>query len=245
MIEGSAGKKELTGLVLSDLHLFAARSAGDLYTDKVRDSASRVDFVVLCGDIFDFKWTTYVTIDETISAAITWLRSLCESAQECSIIYIMGNHDGIEPFKTILDDFAVATENFFWHPACYRSGDVLFLHGDIPFESKGCELAERKLKGPYRKKGLVMNFLYQVFTDTGGLKLYRYLHNKERIIKYISTAVEAYEKESGNTIKRVFFGHSHVPFTDIEYNGVTFNNTGSSIKGLPFNMMQIAVNTDE
>jgi len=49
------------------------------------------------------------------------------------------------------------------------------------------------------------------------------------------------EAEAFEEIKHIYFGHTHVPFTDHEHNGRSYHNTGSTIRGLKFNMLKIEV----
>ncbi len=234
-------KNYLYGHVLSDLHLFAKRSDGSKYEEKIIKAAQESDFIVLCGDIFDFKWTIHNSIEESIEHALDWIRLLCNSAPKCNVYYIMGNHDGIKLFKEPLNVFSEKTDNFSWHSAYFQIGDVLFIHGDIPFATKGVELSNRKLKQLNKPKGKIMNHLYQWFTNSGGLKVYRFLCNKMKINEYIYQAIKTNRIYLNSKVKRVYFGHSHIPFSDVKYNGLSLNNAGSAIKGLTFNMMGIEI----
>ena len=37
----------------------------------------------------------------------------------------------------------------------------------------------------------------------------------------------------------IYLGHSHLPFSDFSYAGLTFHNTGSTIRGLEWNMLKV------
>ena len=63
----------LRGHVLSDLHLFTSRSDGERWEDDIAGAAGEGDFLVLNGDIFDFRWSTLPSVDATLDAAVAWL----------------------------------------------------------------------------------------------------------------------------------------------------------------------------
>ena len=48
----------IRGMAVSDLHLFAYRSAGEEYFNSLRPQLNATDILVLNGDIFDFRWST-------------------------------------------------------------------------------------------------------------------------------------------------------------------------------------------
>ena len=67
-----------------------------------RDGCSSVG----CGDIFDFKWSTLASQNETIREACLWLINLASLNLRCEVQYVLGNHDFNDPFMEALDDFA-------------------------------------------------------------------------------------------------------------------------------------------
>ncbi len=82
-----------SGHVISDLHLFAHRSVADSYMRDIRRAAAESDFFVLNGDIFDFRWSTLPTADDSLDAAVAWLRALVTEHPHCRFFYTVGNHD--------------------------------------------------------------------------------------------------------------------------------------------------------
>ena len=67
-----------------------------------RDGCSSVG----CGDIFDFKWSTLASQNETIREACLWLINLASLNRRCEVQYVLGNHDFNDPFMEALDDLA-------------------------------------------------------------------------------------------------------------------------------------------
>ncbi len=91
----------------------------------------------------------------------------------------------------------------------------------------------------YRNQNCILPYclLYNLwFNQTGFFWL-----NKRNIIEYICNSIDIHRDTFDNKIKRVYFGHSHVPFSGIKCHELSFYNTGSAIKGLPFNMMSVEV----
>ena len=60
----------LTGLVVSDLHLFSARSEYARYEERFLDLCKGKDLLVLNGDIVDFKWSQLGSFEATADATI-------------------------------------------------------------------------------------------------------------------------------------------------------------------------------
>lgn len=82
-----------TGVVISDLHIFATRSspAGPLH--RLYRDLSKCNYCVLNGDIFDFGWSKLSSIEQSIHAAERYLTSLCKKYPKCRFIFVVGNHD--------------------------------------------------------------------------------------------------------------------------------------------------------
>ena len=116
---------------VSDLHHFSRRAEQRRYEEAVRRSMEDADVMVLGGDIFDFKWSTIETHDETIEAAGNWIRDLVDTNPNCQVSYVLGNHDFDPDLMGQLDKISEDTKNFDWHPYHIQYGESLFLHGDV------------------------------------------------------------------------------------------------------------------
>ena len=53
----------------------------------------------------------------------------------------------------------------------------------------------------------------------------------ERIAFYLDNACPGWREQT----RDCFFGHTHLPFSNYEYNGINFHNSGSAIHNLDFN----------
>ena len=97
---------DAAGLYLISI-TFSRRSEGDPLrignpASGQRDGCSSVG----CGDIFDFKWSTLASQNETIREACLWLINLASLNLRCEVQYVLGNHDFNDPFMEALDDLA-------------------------------------------------------------------------------------------------------------------------------------------
>jgi hypothetical protein len=108
---------------VSDLHHFSRRSDADQHDESIHAAAEQSDVFVLGGDIFDFKWSTLSTLDETIVAARDWLAELTSSHPRCQFHFLLGNHDHDLQFIGELQRTSRATPNFAWEPYFLRIGD--------------------------------------------------------------------------------------------------------------------------
>ena len=116
----------MTGLVISDLHLFAGRSDGSILFEGIHSQLSSVDLLVLNGDTFDFRWSHFNSDEESIAAALQWLDDLREKFPDLEIYYVLGNHDCLVTFRKRLPSHP----KFHLHEFHLRLGSRLFLHGD-------------------------------------------------------------------------------------------------------------------
>ena len=100
------------GWVVSDLHIFASRSDGAHWLPELNRAAREADFLVLNGDIFDFRWSRLPTITQTIREAAGMISVLAVSNPKCDLHYVLGNHDCLEPFVAALEKLAKERGNF-------------------------------------------------------------------------------------------------------------------------------------
>ncbi len=228
-----------SGHVISDLHLFAHRSVADSYMRDIRRAAAESDFFVLNGDIFDFRWSTLPTVDDSLDAADTWLRALVTNHPQCRFFYTLGNHDCYEPFIERLDALATETLNLQWHPSHLRLGTALFLHGDLPLAPRGSDRAARTFHPALGRNGRTLRMLYRLFVAFRGHRLLASLHQPRPCAKRIARWLRADVTGLAEGVTDVYFGHTHFAFSDFDYDGLRFHNTGSAIRGLSNRMLEV------
>ena len=227
------------GFVISDLHLFAERSVGGRYLAPMKEAAAEADYFVLNGDIFDFRWSTLSGPEESVRVAVEWLRELAVAHPRCRFYYILGNHDSFEPFARGLDRLAAEVPNFAWHPTHLRLGESLFLHGDLHLEKAGAGPSPRTLHPKVGRNGRTLRLGYRIFIATGAHRLIALLHRPRRSADRIRCALEANGSGRWEGVTDIYFGHTHLPFSDFRHGNLTFHNTGSAIRGLKCNMLAV------
>lgn len=233
-----------SGYVISDLHLFAQRSVAQEYLPEIRAAAAEADFFVLNGDMFDFKWTVLPTVADTVEAAIQWLRELAADHPRCRFFYVLGNHDRLQPFADRLADLAAESDNLEWLRSHLRIGTVLFLHGDVPIVNVRRRGLARSARTAIRRKGRFLNFCYRVVVAMGVHRLFTWANWPRRFAKRILRALRAVPADLLEGLTDVYFGHTHRPFADYRYGGLTFHNTGSAIRGLRCNLAAVRATSE-
>jgi hypothetical protein len=118
------------GIVISDLHLLSARSVGEQQLASIRNDLAEADVIVLNGDTFDFRWSRFRDEEETVEAAIDWLRQFTAAYPQAKVHFICGNHDCVDAFTRRLDDLATSCPSLNWHETHLQLGTRLFVHGD-------------------------------------------------------------------------------------------------------------------
>lgn len=226
------------GIVISDLHLFARRSRGAARFDSLRSKLSSAEVLVLNGDIFDFRWSTLGKHDETLPAAVKWLRDLAGDFPECQVHFIVGNHDCTTAFLEELSRLADDLPCFEWHEYLLRLGPALFFHGDCahrPMDHQALRRFRRKWQGNWRC-GPALSAAYLCADRLGITRRVHEWHfprhkTVERIAYYLDHASPDWREQT----RHCYFGHTHLPFSNYEYDGIQFHNTGSAIFNLDFN----------
>ena len=205
----------------------------------IRRAATQSEFFVLNGDIFDFRWSTLPTVDDSLDAAVAWLRVLVTDHPHCQFFYTLGNHDCYEPFIERLDVLATDTPNLQWHPSHLRLGTVLFLHGDLPLARRGADRVARTFHPALGRNGRTLRMLYRLFVSFRGHRLLASLHQPRYCAKQIAQWLKADANSLAEAVTDVYFGHTHNAFADFEYDGLRFHNTGSAIRGLNSRMLEV------
>ncbi len=230
-----------SGHVLSDLHLFAGWSNAAIHLEKMHSAASMSEFFVLNGDIFDFRWSTLSSIDDTAKASVEWLKELAARHPYCTFYYVLGNHDCNEIFVEHLNTTADTMSNLRWHPSHFRIGNLLFMHGDLPIAGK--DPFKRVICSTTPGKSDFLRRSYGRLIQMGAHKRLDLIFTESRCARMILRKLPSNGTDLTNGITDIYFGHTHAPFSDYNFNGIIFHNTGSTISNLEFNMLPVKVST--
>lgn len=222
------------GLVVSDLHLFSRRSDAERLVDGLFDSALTL---VLNGDTFDFRWSEFPDESTTIDAAIDWLQQLLSGFRGESIHYILGNHDCLTGFRDRLEKLAARETKLRFHEFQLGLGRSLFLHGDSA-NWRMDEAALRRFRDSWSRdkpRGRIAKAAYGAVDAAGISRRFHRLYFPparavRRVARHLDDALPTWRAD----FDHCFFGHTHLPFADLEFEGVRFHNTGSAIRKMGF-----------
>ncbi len=231
------------GYVISDLHLLAERSSADKYLEKVYHLAQTADFLVLNGDIFDFRWSTLDNLEQSIDSALKWLDNLAGRFPNCCVFYIMGNHDGLADFARHLDKSTPTIPNLEWHSSHIRIGNALFFHGDLLLRPHNNDPFQRKLKQFRRQKGRFANRAYRHAVSLRLHTLTAHLHWPRACATRILQGLKKHNPQLSQGVTDIYFGHTHVAFSDYYYHGIYFHNSGAAIKGVDCEVLAVCLDT--
>lgn len=227
----------MTGLFLSDLHLFSRRSVGQLRWNQNRTLISAASTIVLGGDMFDFRWSQLGSLDATLAAADRWLENAIALNPDASWVYLLGNHDCHPRLQTILSSFGEKHANFVWSPTVWRIGSNVFLHGDVLDGIRHASGLDSYRAGFHDEspRGPVGNLLYSAIIQT---RLHgvvpRLRHTPRQTCRTLLEYLGRSDVDMLSNVRNIFFGHMHVPMSSYRFDGFDFHNAGSGIRFLKF-----------
>lgn len=229
---------------VSDLHLFSRRSTGPEVESRIRSAVERSETFVLGGDIFDFRWSTQLSVGHAIEDSIAWLQRLIEVNTDCKFHYLLGNHDCHPQFVEALDRLCQSVPQLSWHRHLLRIRENVFLHGDIvdtrvrPGQEYHEVLDARRLLGESRKPPTrVSHALYDMAVQARVHRLVvQVAKRRELVLNRLTRYLSAHSLDGRTGVEHVYFGHTHRQMLAFPHQGVRFYNPGAAIKGLPFQM---------
>lgn len=228
---------------VSDLHLFSRRSTGEEVLPELKRKVRQAHTVVLGGDIFDFKWSTHGSHEATCVRACDWINDLLSENPQCEFHYILGNHDSNPMFVRHLSRFADQHELFHWHRYFARLDHCLFLHGDVADGSLDHAVLDSRRAKLERKQRTFRgwHFAYDMAIHA---RLHRLVVLSIRELVVLQR-VNAYADKIGHGrddgVTDVYFGHTHMDLDGVEHQGLRFHNGGAAIRGLPFRIVEAAL----
>lgn len=225
---------------VADLHLFARRSTAANHHSEIIQAALNSDLCILGGDIFDFRWSTFLTEDETAHAAVEWLREFDQATNHCRVHFLLGNHDDHPELLERLPFLQQELQTFDWSRYYFRLGDTLFLHGDVA--DKTMSAACLRLQRDQFSHGNRTELHHRLYDVAIKAQLHRLappaVYPCKRVAKRILSYMESigHGKETG--VSHVYFGHTHRPMDHYLCDGVHFHNGGAPIGNAYFRILQ-------
>jgi UDP-2,3-diacylglucosamine hydrolase len=217
------------GLVVSDFHLFRRETSPEA---RLADIIARVqgkDFLVLNGDMFDFRWTGLPTVAETEDAALDWLKQLARCLEKVRILYVFGNNDCHTAYLGRLRRELAEFTLLQCFPAFAQIDDVFFCHGDIPVFFPFLSPYSRILRRDIKRKSETYQACFETLIQPWLRALTRKIFTPRRSARNIRRAFRNHPVPFSTPIRRVYFGHIHVPFEDLTFGGLRFFNTGAHL----------------
>jgi UDP-2,3-diacylglucosamine hydrolase len=230
---------------VSDLHLFSRRSQAVRHQAALHAAAGNARTFIFGGDIFDFRWSTLHSTDETVKHAVAWLDDFVGSHSRCDFHFVQGNHDCNRRFLAALESYSATRNNLNVHPYVLRIGKRAFLHGDVVDHPQMCQDRLTRHREHWgrdeKRRGELPNRLYDLAVQARLHQLAGSVaHPKKRaalrLLGYLNRV--GHGPESG--IEHVYFGHTHRPMDHYCQAGVTFHNPGAPMAGLDFRIVEVS-----
>jgi UDP-2,3-diacylglucosamine pyrophosphatase LpxH len=228
--------------------MFARRSQTNRYQRQIEAAVDRSRDFVLGGDIFDFRWTTLKCMNRTIDAALAYLEKLHSRNSECSIHYVLGNHDFHPEFIERLNLLAMQSPRLFVHPYYFQIESTLFLHGDVADRRiNHDQLVLRRSDWKHeRPAALPRHYLYDFAMTLRLHKLVNHVvHHPGLVVRRIEHYLNSLSLPSISSVNRIVFGHTHRAVRGYVYRGVEYYNGGAPMLGLKFEILDLPYHAEK
>ncbi len=221
------------GIFASDLHLFTTRSSRLPCLSGFPQVGAPHQCVVLGGDVFDFRWSCCGSFESTLDVALGWLERLIQAVGDSHVVYLPGNHDSAPPLLDRLDDLARSYPRFCWRRHWLQLGDCVFLHGDI-LETEGCERGLESYRARFHGTGRLPGWLHRGYDVAACARMHKWIphvrHRPRGTCRKLGQIVRRLSLPAPEAVRRVYFGHTHVPIDGLVVQGVQFFNPGAGFK---------------
>jgi UDP-2,3-diacylglucosamine pyrophosphatase LpxH len=220
------------GHTVSDLHLLTNRSSAEKMMPSLHRAASKAGLFVLNGDIFDFQWSVYPDLEQSLRYVERWIADLVGRHPKCQFVFITGNHDSLPNYEELLEDLSRRHANLAWDPFYLTVGEKVFLHGDVHNSPtpETLEAYRSKWHGPPRKAWA--HTAYFVFA---WLRIPRLIHELMPTHRPAADVITYLKAELGprfHDVQDVYYGHTHKPHSNFLQQGLRFHNTGATLHGV-------------
>lgn len=227
------------GIVISDLHLFTTKSIGhQKIVNRLKYHLKSKNFCVLNGDIFDFEWSKFKTINMAYDKSVKFLDKICQHFSKCHFYFIAGNHDCDDAFirqltKAKIKNLTICET----HLILKRK---LFLHGDLVFKSDPNPF-ERPIHSTSHVRSKFMNMLYDLVLFLRIHKIIKRFFGPRFCARKITKAINKNSKKFLKDIDDIYFGHTHNSFNNYLFKKIRFHNSGSGVKYLDMNIIEVEI----
>ncbi len=211
------------------------------------DDMHEIRYLVLNGDIVDFKWTALPDVETTIEKAVDCVTDVMARYPHLDVHYILGNHDCHQAFIERLRELEDNRPSFFLHPYFLRMGDLFFLHGDCTnYYTRHADLVKKRASWQkVSKRHTRQAMVYEMADKSGMVRLFHHLYfPKKAVARRALYYLGSLPGGMPEGVREIFIGHSHIPFTRFEYKNYCFHNSGCGINGMRLNPVYFVTETN-
>jgi len=192
--------------------------------------------IVLGGDIFDFRWANLGSHAATLGAVQHWLVEFITSNPHARIVYVMGNHDSHPDMLGVLDQLTYRHAQFLWRADSYVIADCLFCHGDIIDAGGTAQLENYRRKFHHHKQA--SRTAHNFYDLAVAMRLHRTIpqlfHRPRATCERLIELLQLRSQPEFAHVRRIFFGHTHVPIYELPIGSLEFFSPGAALKHLNF-----------
>ncbi|MCC6509530.1 MAG: metallophosphoesterase family protein, partial [Pirellulaceae bacterium] len=225
-----------TACFVSDLHLLSPRSLAGRWMPAIDAACSDSRLIVLGGDIFDFRWATLGGHLATLAAVRSWLLELLVRHPQSQIVYILGNHDSHPDLQQLLDDLASSYPQLLWRAESYQVADCLFCHGDILDAGSQAKLKPYRAKFQHERQA--SRTAHGLYNAAVAMRLHRTIpqlfHRPRATCTRLCELLAINALATEPPVRRVFFGHTHVPVYELPIGQIHYYNPGAALRHMNF-----------
>jgi hypothetical protein len=222
-----------TGLFLSELDSISRRSIGQRHWEQNADTIAAATSMVLSGDMFDFRWSQFGSLEASLDAAAAWLEKAIALNPSASWVYLLGNHDCHPRIQDLLTSISEQHPTFGWSPTFWRTGSNVFLHGDVldGIRHVGGQESYRSRFHDEKAKGQLSNLLYSAGLQTRlhGL-VPRLRRSRQQTCRTLLEYLKGCETALLPEVRNICSGHTHVPMLGYRFDRFNSHDAGSGIR---------------
>lgn len=223
---------------VSDLHLLSPRSMAQKWMPAIDAACRDSRLIVLGGDIFDLRWATLGGHSASLAASRQWLDAFIANHHHSTIVYVMGNHDSHPGIQDLLEELAQHYPHFSWQAESYQAGDCLFCHGDILDAGSQANLASYRSRFQHERQA--SRAAHGLYDAAVAMRLHRTLPKLFHRPRATCTRLRQLMNPNSD-VRRIFFGHTHVPIYELLLDGIAYFNPGAALRHMNFAPIQFEV----
>lgn len=227
----------ISGCFVSDLHLLSPRSMALQWMSSIDAACRNSRLIVLGGDIFDFRWARVGGHQATLTASADWLSAFLSRNPGARIVYVLGNHDSHPDLIELLDELSrTSNGRLEWFRESFRFADCLFCHGDIL--DAGSQNGLSRYRRKFHHERPASRAAHGAYDMAVAMRLHRTIpqlfHRPRTTCRRLTELLGVESRPEFSAVRRIFFGHTHVPIYELPLGPLRFYNPGAALRHLSF-----------